>query len=93
MRIFGREPAFWIGLIATIVLGVIQTLVGHGLVSDALAGRVTDAVNALSQLLALLAPLITGLLIRQPVTSVAVPTLPSGSEVTIEGTNRTVTVT
>lgn len=69
--IFGREPAFWIGLIVTLVLGVVRTLAGEGLISDAAEGQVSSAVTALAQLLELLAPLLAGLLIRQSVYSPA----------------------
>lgn len=67
--IFGREPAFWIGLIVTIILGALQTIAGEGLISDVAAGQVRDAVNAVAQLAILLSPLIAGLVIRQNVFS------------------------
>ena len=86
MTIFGRQPAFWIGLIVTLVLGALSTLVGEGVISDALAGQITDGVNAIAQLAVLLAPLITGLLIRPAVTPVAAPSLPVGTPVLVEGT-------
>ena len=62
--IFGREPARWIGLIVTLILGVVTTLQGDSLISDAAAGKVTDIVNATAQLATLLAPLIAAELIR-----------------------------
>lgn len=80
--IFGREPAFWIGLAVTIVSGIVATLLGEGVISDALAGRITDAVEALAQLGVVFAPLIAGLLIRQKVTPVAAPVLPNNTPVT-----------
>lgn len=67
--VFGKEPAFWIGLAVTLILGVIRTLAGEGLVSDALEGQVTDLVNASAGLLELVAPLLAGLIIRQNVYS------------------------
>lgn len=67
MTLLGREPAFWIGLIVTLILGALQTIAGVGLISDATEGQVTSAVNAVAQLLTLLAPLIAGLVIRQNV--------------------------
>lgn len=69
MTLFGREPAFWIGLIVTIILGALQTIAGVGLISDATEGQIRDGVNAFAQLLTLLAPLIAGLVIRQNVFS------------------------
>lgn len=67
--IFGREPAFWIGLIVTIILGALQTIAGEGLISDIAAGQARDTVNAVAQLAMLLSPLIAGLVIRQNVFS------------------------
>jgi hypothetical protein len=55
MKIFGREPAFWIGLIVTLVVGVVQTLSGNGLISDVTAGKAVDLVNAFSQVALLMA--------------------------------------
>jgi uncharacterized membrane protein len=81
--IFGRQPAFWIGVIVSSILAVVSVLLGEGVLSDALAGQITDGVNAVAQLLVLLAPLITGLLIRPTVTPVAAPSLPQGSVVTV----------
>lgn len=95
MTIFGRQPAFWIGLIVTLVLGVIQTLTGNGLISEVAAGEATDLVNSTAQLLVLLAPLIAGLLIRPTVTPVAFPSLDQGTKVTVitpEGQPNTSTV-
>jgi uncharacterized membrane protein len=80
--IFGRQPAFWIGLIVSLILGVVQNLTGSGLISDVRAGQVTDLVNAAAQLAVLLAPLIAGLLIRTQVTPTAAPSLPAGTTVT-----------
>lgn len=71
MTIFGREPAVWIGLIVTIILGAVSTLLGQGFISDATSGHITDAVNAIAQLAVLVAPLIAGILIRSQVTPVA----------------------
>jgi hypothetical protein len=81
--IFGREPAFWIGLIVTLVLGAVSTLAGQGVISDALKGQITNVVNAIAQIAVLLAPLIAGLLIRQTVTPVAAPALPQGTTVEV----------
>lgn len=89
MKIGGREPAFWIGLAVTLVLGVVSTLAGEGLISDTLAGEATELTNAIAQLLVLLAPVITGVLIRPNVTPVAAPSLPIGTPVLVAGTGDT----
>lgn len=83
MTIFGREPAFWIGLAVTLILGVLTTLSGNGLISDVAAGKATDLVNAIAQLLTLLAPLIAGIIIRQGVTPTSNPRLDQGTVVTV----------
>lgn len=92
MTILGRQPAFWIGLIVSAVLAVLSVFVEGGVVSDALAGEITDGANAVTQVTAILAPLITGLLIRSQVTPVAAPSLPKGTEVKVEGTDQVTVV-
>jgi hypothetical protein len=83
MTIFGRQPAFWIGVIVSCILAVVSVLTGDGVLSDALAGQITDGITALAEILVLLAPVITGLLIRTQVTPTADPQLPQGSVVTV----------
>jgi hypothetical protein len=82
MTILGRQPAFWIGLIGTIVLGVVQTLAGQGVVSDLTAGRVVDLTHSLVNLLTLVAPLLAGLAIHTQVTPTIAPVLSVGASVT-----------
>jgi ABC-type transporter Mla maintaining outer membrane lipid asymmetry permease subunit MlaE len=93
MTIFGKLPAFWIGLVATIVVGVITTLNGNGIISDVDAGKVKDTVTAIVQLLTLLAPLLAGLVIHTQVTPTSAPTLPMGTSVTTPTGAATVTPT
>ena len=81
--VFGRQPAFWIGLIVSLVIAVVQTVSGSGLISEAQGGHITDAANAIGQLLVLIAPLITGILIHTQVTPIAAPSLPQGTTVTV----------
>jgi hypothetical protein len=83
MTIFGRNPAAWIGIIVSCILAVVSVLTGEGVISDALAGDITVGVNSLAQILVLLAPLVTGLLIRPTVTPVADPRLAQGTVVTV----------
>jgi len=71
MSWWGKEPAVIIGTIVTIVLAVVTTLDGNGFISDALAGKLTDLVNGGAQLLLLLLPLITAILIRTQVSPAA----------------------
>ena len=86
--ILGREPAVIIGTIATILVGIVATLTGNGFISDVAAGKATDIINSAAQLLLLLAPLLAGLAIRQNVTPTAAPTLPTGTVVNVEGTDK-----
>jgi uncharacterized membrane protein len=81
--IFGRQPAFWIGLIVTIIFGALQTLTGQGIISDALNSQITDGVNAIAQLLVLFSPLIAGLAINPVVTPANFPALNKGTVVTV----------
>lgn len=68
MSFFGREPAVWTGIIVSCVLAVLSVLTGQGVVSDAVAGRITDATNAIAQLVVtVLLPVITAILIRPQV--------------------------
>jgi hypothetical protein len=83
MTIFGRQPAFWIGLIVTLVLSAISTLTSNGLINEVVAGKATDLVNSTAQLLMLLAPLIAGLLIKSQVTPTAFPALDQGTQVEV----------
>ena len=81
--IFGKEPAALIGILASVVLAVVSVLVTNGVLNQALAGKITDTVGALTQILTILAPFIASLLIRTQVTPVAAPSLPSGTTVTV----------
>lgn len=68
---FGKEPALIIGTVVTIVVAIITTLSGNGFISDAAAGKATDTVNAIQQIVVLLLPLITAVLTRTQVYSPA----------------------
>lgn len=67
--LFNKEPVLIITTIVTIVAGAIATLTGNGLISDVTAGKATDAVNGIGQLLVLLAPVIAGIVARGQVYS------------------------
>jgi hypothetical protein len=82
MIFLGRQPAFWIGLIGTIILGVVTTLAGQGVISDVTSGKVVDLTHSLVNLLTLIAPLIAGLVIKTQVTPTSSPVLPTGTVVT-----------
>ncbi len=90
--VFGRQPAFWIGLIVSAVLAVLSVFVEGGVINQALADQITEGTNATAQVVGILAPLVTGLLIRTQVTPVKEPTLPAGTEVKVEGTDTVTTV-
>jgi hypothetical protein len=82
-----REPAAIIGIIVSCVLAVVSVLSTNGVLSQAATGQITDAVNAIAQLLVILAPLITAILIRTQVTPAAAPKLESGTIVEVTGVN------
>jgi hypothetical protein len=84
--IFGREPAFWIGLIVSIVLAVVRVVAGEDLISPDQADAAANATQKVADVVLLIAPLIAGLLIRQTVTPVAAPSLPAGTDVTVTST-------
>jgi uncharacterized membrane protein len=86
MKVFGREPVVWIGIIVSCIIAVLSVLTGQGVVSDALAGNITDGVNAVAQLLVILSPIIAAILSRPTVTPVAQPSLPVGTPVLVQGT-------
>lgn len=66
-----KEPVLIIGTIVTVIIGAISTLSGNGLISDVAAGRATDVVKGIGDLLTLLAPLIAAALTRGKVFSPA----------------------
>ena len=82
MTIFGRQPAFWIGLLGTIIIGVVQTLAGQGVINEAMTNHAVDLTNSVVNLLTLIAPLIAGLAIHTQVTPTAAPVLSVGASVT-----------
>lgn len=84
MTIFGREPVAWIGVIVALAITIIQTLLGQGVIDDAIAGRAVDATNALAQLASIFIPIILGILATRPATTPLVsPAVPSGTNVTV----------
>jgi hypothetical protein len=79
----GREPAFWIGLTISILVAIVNTLAGNGLISSVAAGNTTNTLALIGQLATILAPVIAGLLIRSQVTPTAAPVLTKGTTVTV----------
>ena len=84
--IFGREPVRWVGVIVAVVAAVVGALLGEGVISDVVAGRINDFAANLAGILILLLPIITAEIARRGATSVAQPSLPLGTEVLIRGT-------
>lgn len=78
-----KEPVVVIGLLVTIALGIVSTLLGEGFISEAQSGKITDAINALGQLAILAAPLIAAIIARGFVTPTAQPSLPTGTKVEV----------
>lgn len=84
MRIFGREPALWVGTIISLILAAVSVLLGDGIITDAFAGQITDGAEAFGQIAYLLLPMLTALIARHGTTSYAEPKLPIGTPVLVE---------
>jgi hypothetical protein len=82
-RIFGREPARWVGLFVTIILAVLRVLVGDELISPDQADGVANAVQKVADVVLLLLPLIGNEVLRRFVTPVQAPALPEGTTVKV----------
>lgn len=81
MQIFGREPVRWVGIIVALIAAIVSTLLGQGVISDTLAGKITDITKAGEGLLVLLLPIITAEFARPHTTPLAAPQLPVGTPV------------
>lgn len=78
-----REPVRVVAVALALILAVLQTLQGEGVISAALAGQLTDLVTALAGFLVLLLPILGGEVARRLVTPVAAPTLDAGAIVNV----------
>jgi hypothetical protein len=54
---FGHEPAFWIGVLGSLILAGAATFFGKGLIT-------ADQSTTISNIVGVLVPLITGIVIR-----------------------------
>lgn len=61
MKFLGREPVFWVGVVAACIIAVIQTLFGQGLLTPVQQDTAVNLINALL-------PIIAALVARQFVT-------------------------
>lgn len=84
--IFGRQPALWIGLLASLVIGILTAISGPGII---VAGNTAQTI---ANLITVLAPVISAFIIRNFVTPVASPKLPAGTTVQIQGTDKTAVI-
>jgi hypothetical protein len=57
MMFFGREPAFWIGLAGSLILAAAATFFGNGLIT-------ADQSTTITNIVGVLVPLATGIVIR-----------------------------
>lgn len=84
MKLFGREPVAWVGIIASIAIAIITTLAGESVISDVAAGRAIDAVDSLQSVALIFLPLILNVVLARPATTPVVdPALPVGTTVTV----------
>lgn len=65
-----HQPVRWIGLIVSLILATVATLSGQGFISAALAGQLTDLVNAAGQFILLTLPFIAAIFASRFVTPV-----------------------
>lgn len=77
------EPVRLIGILASVVLAVVTTLLGEGVISDALAGQITDGVAAVKELLVILAPIFATELARRQSTPFAAPRVKEGTAIEV----------
>lgn len=77
------EPVRLVGIIATCILAVLSVLTGEGVISDALAGQITDGVEAVKELALILVPIIVTEIARKRSTSFAAPRVKEGTTVTV----------
>ncbi|HLA65009.1 MAG TPA: hypothetical protein VK600_00340 [Candidatus Saccharimonadales bacterium] len=84
--IFGRLPAVWIGLIVSLVIGILTAVSGPGII---VAGNTAQTI---ANLITVLAPVISGFIIHNFVTPVAAPQLPAGTVVKVQGSTKTTVV-
>lgn len=77
------EPVRLIGIAASVVLAVVTTLLGEGVISDALAGQITDGVEAAKELLVILAPIFATELARRQSTPFKAPRVLEGTTVEV----------
>lgn len=62
----GHEPVFWVGVVTAVVIAVIQTLAGQGVLTANQQDTIANLVTAVS-------PIVAALVARQFVTPVAKP--------------------
>lgn len=86
--IFGREPVRWVGIILTLILALVGTLMGEGVISEALGGRITDIANQsveiITGILVLVGPLIATEIARRGATAALQPKLAVGTPVLVD---------
>lgn len=87
--IFGRQPVIWLGLIGTLILGVVAALSATPVIVDG------QPLQTAANVIKIAGPLILAFIQQYFVTPVAAPQLPVGTEVTVTkpDTNVTTAVT
>lgn len=80
---WATEPVRVVGVILALILAIVSTLLGEGIISDAMAGQITDIAKAGAGFLVLVLPLIFAELARAKVTPTAAPSLPGGTIVDV----------
>lgn len=75
-----REPAVVIGIVFAVVLAVVQTLVGEGVLGQDIGDTVTRALDPTA---GWALPIVVAVITRFFVTSAAAPTIKEGTTVTV----------
>ena len=61
--IFGREPVFWVGVVGAVLIAVIQTLAGQGVLTP-------ETQTTIVNIIGVLVPIVAALVARMFVTPV-----------------------
>ena len=74
--IFGRQPVVWIGLLASLALGILQAVSGVDVIVPG------QPAQSAANIIKIVGPLIAAFLAQNFVTPVSSPVLPAGTAVT-----------
>lgn len=85
-RLWAHEPVRVVGVALALILAIVSTLQGEGVISDFLAGQITDVAKSLAGFLVLILPILGAEVARANVTPTSAPSLPGGTIVDVPDT-------